>query len=293
MSGPAIQSILAMPNPTLTLNIASCRAPKDCLTWVRAEHLQARQWNGFDLNSLSSAFGDLLCRPATSANVEAVLANRHVRNVTEMKNHCIESLLENLKGPIADGGRFLGHRLGSELIIDHMRDTPLPGHYEPSLLFYIDTLPRVHLVVSCVRLSAFWTSQDLETQQSRSLSPIRQLATYAREAGTRYGFVMTDKEVVVVRFMVDINGEYMAEWQAVPRSASGEGTLTVNLAVWALVMMSLHDQHRAVATDVNTRPINLWWENMDANGRRFYRHHLSGRMLPYLHSGAVCLTERD
>ncbi|WAO87647.1 Hypothetical protein NCS54_00496400 [Fusarium falciforme] len=289
MAGPTIQNILALPSPTFTLTKAPTQVPRPCDKWERILPRHVRQWDDFNLNNISSAFGDLLGQPASVA-MGGLYANRGVRNLNEMKNHSIDWLLRILESPVAIGSRLLGHRLGSASVIDHSRDTTFPGakhKYESSLIFYLDTMPRIHFVVSCARLSSQWASEGLKNQEAAGLLPIRQLATYAKESGTRYSFIMTDKEVVVVRFIANSNGQYGAEWQAIPRDASGEGTLTVGLAVWALIMMSLHEQHRAVATEAETLPINLWWREQGFDGRFTYRHHLSGRELPYLYSGAV------
>ncbi|KAJ3468224.1 hypothetical protein MRS44_002289 [Fusarium solani] len=289
MAVPTIHNVLAMPTPNFTLNADNPWGVRDCPTWTRIQSRHVRQWDAFNLNNLSSAFGNILRQP-TSVGMGAMGTDREFRNLAEMKSHAIDSLLKIVEGPVATIGQLLGQRLESVTVVDHVRDVALPEgtrHYTPSLTFYVGTTTRAYLVVSCVRLSANWTSEGLKEQQANSLSPLCQLAKYAKLSGTRYGFIMTDKEVVVVRFIVDSTGQYGAEWQAIPQSASGEGTLTVGLAVWALIMMSLHESHRAVATEAETLPINLWWREQGVDGKFTYSHHLSGRELPYLHSGAV------
>ncbi|EEU37753.1 uncharacterized protein NECHADRAFT_88134 [Fusarium vanettenii 77-13-4] len=289
MAGTTIQNILALPSPVFTLTGFQTRAVGHCDKWERVQMCHVRQWDDFNVSNISSAFGDLLDQPASVA-MGGLCANRGVRNLGEMKNHAIDWLLGILESPLAAGSRLLSHRLGSASAIDHSRDTTFPGakhKYESSLIFYLDSSPRIHFVVSCARLSSQWTSEGLKNQEPAAVIPIRQLATYAKESGTRYSFIMTDKEVVVVRFIVDSTGQYRAEWQAIPGYASGEGSLTVGLAVWALIMMSLNEKHRAVTTEAETLPINLWWREQGVDGRFTYRHHLSGRELPYLHSGAV------
>ncbi|KAL2694765.1 hypothetical protein Neosp_001352 [[Neocosmospora] mangrovei] len=261
MAGPTIQNILALPSPAFTLPETPTKAPNPCGKWQTILPQHVRQWDDFNLDTISGAFGDLLDQPASVA-MGGLYANRGVRNLGEMKNHAIDWLLKILESPVTVGSRLLSHRLGCASAIDHSRDTTFPGakhKYESSLIFYLDIKPRVHFVVSCARLSSQWTSEGLKNPDPVAMLPICQLATYAKESGTRYCFVMTDKEVVVVRFMVDFTGQYQAEWQAIPRSASGERTLTVGLAVWALIMMSLQEKHRAVTTEAETLPINLWW----------------------------------
>jgi hypothetical protein len=68
------------------------------------------------------------------------------------------------------------------------------------------------------------------------------------------------------------------QYTAIPWGRSGEGTLTMNLAIWALAMMSLSDEHRAIRTSDQTLPLNIWWIDPSRNRVRSstYEHHLSG-----------------
>ncbi|RSL86070.1 hypothetical protein CEP52_015941 [Fusarium oligoseptatum] len=190
MAGPTIQNILALPSPTFTLTSVGTGTPRSCDKWERVQPWHVRQWDDFNLNTISGAFGDLLDQPASVA-MGGLCADRGIRNLKEMKNHSIDWLLRILESPVTIGGRLLGHRLGFASAVDHSRDTTFPGakhKYESSLIFYHDAIPRIHFVVSCARLSSQWTSEGLKNQDHAAVLPIRQLATYAKESGTRYSF---------------------------------------------------------------------------------------------------------
>ncbi|KAK4213715.1 hypothetical protein QBC37DRAFT_267172, partial [Rhypophila decipiens] len=78
--------------------------------------------------------------------------------------------------------------------------------------------------------------------------PLRQIATYCVHGGTRYGLIFTARELVVLRVFKtspgnDRQASVRMEWKAIPWSASGP-QLTVNLALWALIMMAVNDRHR-------------------------------------------------
>ncbi|UPK89501.1 hypothetical protein LCI18_000436 [Fusarium solani-melongenae] len=212
MAEPTIQNILALPSPNFTVHNVFSHGARSRGNWQRILPRHVRQWDDFNLNNISSAYGDLLGQPAWVA-MNGLYANRVARNISEMKDRFIEWLLKILESPVATGSRLLGRRLGSANVVHHSQGTAVPrvnNNYEPCLVFYLDTMPRTHIVVSSARLSSHWTSEDLKDQEPASLLPLWELATYAKESGTRYSFIMTDKEVVVVRFMADPSGRYGA-----------------------------------------------------------------------------------
>jgi hypothetical protein len=117
--------------------------------------------------------------------------------------------------------------------------------------------------------------------RSNWIWPFRQVLTYCVNNNTRYGYILTPAEAVVLRVYED-PGTPGSPWRvqhaAIPWEWSGEGTLTMNLAIWALYMMSLNDEHRAIRTSDQTLPLNIWWIDPSRNGARpsTYEHHLSG-----------------
>ncbi|KAM0562948.1 hypothetical protein ACHAPJ_001789 [Fusarium lateritium] len=295
MASQSIQSVLAIRNPTLTLNssigiggVGSGR--------VSFSHSNISRWDDFSFGHIYSAYGHILCQP-NSANIgiETFSLDRSFRNLSELKHYGFGSLLAKLESPLIEGARFLAQELGSPTAISIFKDVPLivthgnSAGYKPSLAFFVDAQPRFNLVVSCARLSGVWSSKDLEDQTENSTWPIGQLSNYAKFGGTRYSFIMTEVEVVVVRFYKMSSGELGAQWQTIPRNACGEGAMTVGLAIWCLVMVSLNREHRPITEQTMTLPINIWWKKGDNETGFIYEHHLSGRKLTLLPTGAVAV----
>ncbi|KAM5348905.1 hypothetical protein ACJ41O_008728 [Fusarium nematophilum] len=290
-----IHEILSLRNPALVLP-PSGRQNQPFLgdTWLSLSTVT--RWEDFNLTFLNNAFADILRQPSSidesAANISAAYA---VENITFLKRFGLKTLVDRLRGPIADGARYLGMHLGSQPFVSNEYDAPLfspegdGSPYRPSVTFYVNNNPssQTNLVVSTVRISSAWTSRDLASGVPGAIQPLNQLATYACHGQTRYSFLLTDQELVVVRVFMDeaCPGRYGAEWQAVPWAESGEGRLTACQAVWFLTMMSLNDHHRAVQTRSHTLPVNVWLKEKDITGRDIYRHHLSMRQVPFLPTG--------
>ncbi|KAF5724218.1 hypothetical protein FMUND_1009 [Fusarium mundagurra] len=241
----------------------------------------------FNIIDINNAYGDLLSKPSNLIPGQG--ADKSFRNQSELRNYALDAMVPILRPLVSETARVLGQRLGFSPTIEWHRDIPLAGPqvvghaHTPSLTIFGDTMPRKNFVTSMVHVSSIWCSTDIE---NNFMDPIQHLGLYAQLSGSRYTFAITDTEVVVIRFHSLDGGETGAQWNAIPRSACGEGTLTMNLAIWALIMMSLNDQHRSVVEHARTAPINAW-SAYDG----FYRNHLSGRRLPYLPTGAVVLDQ--
>ena len=129
-------------------------------------------------------------------------------------------------------------------------------------------------------------THDVTTER---LKPLEQLATYCRFAETRYGFTLTQKEVVVFRVRridntlitpsEDRKLHAAFEYKSIPWDASGPGRLTVNLAIWTLGCMGMNDAHRAMEAPGNKPLPNMtrltkWTHD---NAKKVYRNVISGR----------------
>ncbi|KAF5642117.1 hypothetical protein F25303_6635 [Fusarium sp. NRRL 25303] len=288
MDQASILSLLSTRNTVLTDNTRPERSQKaPTMIAMNAENIT--RWNDFNMVNINNAYGDLLSKPSNIIPGQGVI--KSFRNQSELRNYALDPLVSTLRPLVSDSARALGQRLGYSPTIEWHRDIPLAGPqvvarqaFHPSLTIFADTMPRANLVTSMVHVSSTWRSTDIEND---SKDPIQHLGIYAQPSGTRYSFAITDTEVVVIRFHSLNGGETGAQWKAIPRSACGEGTLTINLAIWALIMMSLNDQHRSVVEYARTTPINAWSAH---DG--FYCNHLSGRRLDYLPTGAVLLDQQ-
>ena len=112
--------------------------------------------------------------------------------------------------------------------------------------------------------------------------PLRRVAAYCLSTDTRYGFVLTPGEIVLVRVSgtaYDNTQPCLIEWKAVPWGASGPNTLTVSLSLWFIAMMSLNPIHGKLCPPGTAPPVNFWWKYKDPAGTVIYQHHLSLRQV--------------
>ncbi|CVK93789.1 uncharacterized protein FMAN_03149 [Fusarium mangiferae] len=261
MDEPSLHALLSRENPIF--KVAHGASNYHATKGVSIESIT--RWVDFNLQNIISAYGHILSRHASSlqkVNLENAQAEEQVRNVTELKKavyHWLDSICVPLDAPLI----------------------PKKGS-QPNWSFFTGQDHRIYLVTGTFRLSKAWSSEKLEQQTSRCNEPIEQLARHAVEAETRYGFILSEREVVVVCFYNTKQGKLAAKWQPVPRSACSQDMLTANLAIWTLTMMGLNDQHRSVLQEAYTMPLNAWLAQPG-----HYRNHLSGRVLSNLPTGGI------
>ncbi|KAJ4006066.1 hypothetical protein NW752_001313 [Fusarium irregulare] len=276
----SIQDSLASDNPTLQVeskptqlvntNVADITNPK------------IAHWNDFDLDSLRQAYGDLLEQHPVP-RVASSHSPLKVNGLTDLKKVFVDHVFPRLMQPIKTGATVLGGRLGDILPdVSMCKDTLVERRYRSALSLMSDN--GVHYLVSCVLLETQWTSAMVESTNSGAVAclPLRRVAAYCLSTNTRYGFVLTPGEIVVVRVSgtaYDKTQPCLIEWKAVPWNASGPNTLTVSLSLWFIAMMSLNPTHRVLCPPGTAPPVNLWWKYKDPAGTVIYQHHLSLRQV--------------
>lgn len=115
-----------------------------------------------------------------------------------------------------------------------------------------------------------------------SMRPFRQIATYCKVGRTRYGYIMSDQELLAVRVHCDLDQAGAEHWgmevsHPIPWDASSR-SLTVNLAIWWLGAMAMNESERYIKSRARTRRINGWYENKGPDGKiQSYTHILSKR----------------
>lgn len=283
MDEPSLHALLSRENPIF--KVAHGASNYHATKGVSIESIT--RWVDFNLQNIISAYGHILSRHASSlqkVNLENAQSEEELRNVTELKKaayHWLDSMCVPL---VCEGAGILQGSLSCPDTVRSGQDAPLipkKGN-QPNWTFFTGQDHRIYLVTGTFRLSKAWSSEKLEQQTSRCNEPIEQLARHAVEAETRYGFILSEKEVVVVCFYNTKQGKLAAKWQPVPRSACSQDMLTANLAIWTLTMMGLNDQHRSVLQEAYTMPLNAWLAQPG-----HYRNHLSGRVLSNLPTGGI------
>ncbi|KAJ2899352.1 hypothetical protein MKZ38_003281 [Zalerion maritima] len=85
---------------------------------------------------------------------------------------------------------------------------------------------------------------------------------------------------------------YQIERLSIPWSNHGKGSLTVSLAIVALGLLAINDEHREIRHVEDVRGLNVWWEEY---GKPGWKHHAT--MMPAyrrddLPAGATVMTRR-
>lgn len=145
------------------------------------------------------------------------------------------------------------------------------------------------------KISRNWVSSDLPKRlavkgspavSTEILWPIRQVLHYCVESQARYGYIISDKELVVLRVGLkesqntatglselrhSINDESLVEWASIPwEHDDGCKGLTVNLALWVLHLLAANNGR----LDWNYKKLRDE-ELMNSGGRRKLVHSFS------------------
>jgi hypothetical protein len=139
------------------------------------------------------------------------------------------------------------------------------------------------------RSSSSWKSTELMHQLEQPAEdlewPLRQLANQCQEAQTRYGYILTEKELVVCRFSYCLEWTWAkkipvsAEIMPIPWTNQGVDTLTTELAMWwlsALAMAAFHaapGNNRDLCAEDYAVPISKWHIDQLGCGRGWTRRH--------------------
>ncbi|RKK85757.1 hypothetical protein BFJ69_g1367 [Fusarium oxysporum] len=284
----SVQDSLTAANPTLNVTVNPAN-----LVPTNAADLDGAQivrWDQFNIDSLRQAYGDILDRYP----VPTVIGHHGphaVNGLRRFKQVFMDNLFPRLAHPIQTGATVLGARLGTALPnVSIEKDTIVDWPRRSGLSLVSDD--GTHFLVGCVLMESQWDSTRLESShylEDLAFLPLRRVATYCLATDTRYGFVLTPGEVVVVRVSgtaYDYGQPCRIEWQAVPWGASGPDTLTVSLSLWFVAMMSLNPTHHRLLPPGAAPPLNLWLRYQDPAGVAAYKHHLSLRQAFCLPAGA-------
>ncbi|KAJ3522649.1 hypothetical protein NM208_g12771 [Fusarium decemcellulare] len=280
-----MSAFLERPNRVLH----DCSDPLDNIPLSAGIHRsQVSPWVDFNLENLTEAYGDILSKTVTAGYSDPA-DPLYIAHSGGLKSLGIDYISPHLREPLSIAASEVWGRL-----------VPVTSSFQPQLSLQLQpgdlTFSQydlrldtpISLAVGCVKLARQWHSSTLSTSLDIALHPINQVIDYCQAAQTRYGFILTNEELVVVRVShrrVGTTKKPHAEYKAIPWSASGEGVLTVRLALWFLFVMSMNAEHRPIRTSDEVLPLNLWWKAPGSN-MILYQHHLSKRERLSLPPGA-------
>ncbi|KAI1267657.1 hypothetical protein F5Y18DRAFT_424787 [Xylariaceae sp. FL1019] len=156
------------------------------------------------------------------------------------------------------------------------------GDDKLSTVFNPESLDDLILKRSSMNKGSDGDEQSNLTLQDHTIWCLRQIATYAFIAETRYAFIRTDKTITLFRFFaVEYGSEcpvhntfgFEYQWAYIDKPA-GPDTFSLNLGIFTLTMMAQNDCHRAIVKEEVVNDIGVWYEKI-SNGKTSYFHPLS------------------
>lgn len=323
-----IHDVLARRNPTLDVKTGKGGNTKDP-RWYQVKYSSLRpvcflfqdwipscpytdtsfntQWRDFTYQNLLNGWGHILSIQGAKGKFEDEISDSQKEILDEDK---IDSVAESwnvecLRDPLKKGAAAVRGVSQPDITIKkkYMQYPRSQGRaLEPDMAIFLKDGNRTtstSLVMGDNKCATKWTHHGLTPavaaeETMEPLWPIRQILTYCVHGRTRYGYIMTTSEVVVFRMSNNPStsdpAKYIVEWAFVPWSNSGEGKLTVNLAIWWLGMMSLADKHRKIVLPPSMYPVDTWQKWKAKDGKDKYTHILSRRTItspPSAHSHII------
>ncbi|EEQ90089.1 uncharacterized protein BDCG_05209 [Blastomyces dermatitidis ER-3] len=84
-----------------------------------------------------------------------------------------------------------------------------------------------------------WAAAESQIDRTEYLQVLSQINFYMKQHNARYGFALTDTELVPIK-RLDVNGNLLVA-RAIPWEAGGPGRLTVLMGLWYLGMLGAAD----------------------------------------------------
>jgi len=161
-------------------------------------------------------------------------------------------------------------------------DSKLKQKWKSSWLSFSDTQLKMVLMDPPLRAER----PIRRTIKDERMRPLEQIMTYCRYALTRYAYIVTQTEVVVMRVRriktPNTTKHFAAiEYASIPWTATAKDGLTAHLAIWTLGCMGMNDEHRPME-DNGHAPLEkmarlTWWRHNTTNG--YYKNVISKRKI--------------
>ncbi|KAF5679302.1 hypothetical protein FCIRC_6147 [Fusarium circinatum] len=294
----SIQHALSLPNATLFAAEHAPSTVRGDTTRHAVKALSILEWTDFNFEVLGNLYRDMLSQRVLLPD-GAKNGPFYVDNIEEAKKMFLEHLGPRLEDPIQRGAALLGSQFGHQFPAVVVKPGRSFDKQTPTLSYVAGNEPDARTLVVNICLHAHtWHSNMIGGSKAAiARRPLDRLAKYCLLARTRYGFLMTTKEIVVVRIrgtVFDTSMSCHVEWQAIPWSAEGPHELTACLSIWSLVMLSLDDLRLSGSPPhYLTRPHYLpaprsltLWVRYEIPQGFFYRHPASGQREAKLPQGA-------
>lgn len=270
--------------------------------WPLLDPWTTTSWDDFNLNTLNESYGHILDREIPAEQLEAPRAEHVLQGIEIAKPDDILHLIgwkdQLLRPTLAFAKRHLGLHSGVHLqhsisaadrssfaSISTSRLASLRADHRVAL----DDFPLPNLVVGLGRPSTKFQGRRLlerpEAAGKGGFLPLRQLANLCALAKTRYGYILTDQDLVACCFYKRRAGAGQAAelseakgWKVammpVPWTRYGETQLTTDIALWWLSMLALSaPENRALVAEADVVGIGEWERRYLDEERGWVRRH--------------------
>lgn len=266
--------VLTRSNPTLTLTATSSSLTNQNW-WEDVSYKNVVEWTEFTYDTLMSGWSHILEDANTvKGELEEEITNtqRVIQDENKVDGIALGWNIKSVRAALKRGADMLHPDTQRDIVIDKhgrkfksKKDENGKTHDAiPDMAIFWRSEPKYCLAIGDNKTSKGWKFSMLQVHPSfTKMRPIRQITTYCMLGKTRYGWIMTDFELVACRVSFVLNGnnkEWQIECKSVPWSASGTGVLTVNLCIWWLGMMGTSSRYREIAPTHETIKTNHWWE---------------------------------
>jgi hypothetical protein len=272
-----LRRVLTQSKPEIPCNVRVSRNTSST-SWPEIERDTITRWNDFNLETLNQSYGHILDLEFPAEQLAAPHAEHNFQGMDIKRTHDVLQLIgwnyRMLRSTVPFAkqrlelhpGVHLKHYARTNKSLIRIGDSQQPVQIDHFVALDDSTLSN--LVMGLSRPSISFQGRSLvncpTAVTKEGLWPMRQLANLCHMAQTRYGYIMTDQDLVVCRFYIPEGGvnqadELKVEVMAVPWTVHGESQLTTDLALWWLCMLALSPtQHCALATEEDMVGIDEW-----------------------------------
>ncbi|ODH53476.1 hypothetical protein GX48_00307 [Paracoccidioides brasiliensis] len=208
------------------------------------------QWSEFIYVRIIQRYGTLLHQvrvvrepipysPPQPINTELMFAVRFASYVQGRLRHALRAGLQNPAPQLANMNL-------TPITVDTGDASQITNRLRPDISFFrAGSTPSSspNRCPGCLKVSRKWRSDwgkaSSHSDRTEYLQVLSQVNFYMKQLNTRYGFVLTDAELVPIKRLDDDGSLLVA--QAIPWETEGPGRLTILLGLWYLGMLVAAD----------------------------------------------------
>ncbi|OIW34338.1 hypothetical protein CONLIGDRAFT_688134 [Coniochaeta ligniaria NRRL 30616] len=247
-------------------------------------------WNDFSLDNLNESYGHILDLQVAEQRLAVPQPDQMLAAIEIAKSDDVLHLLkwsDEVLWPTLNfarehlniqNGVFLRHNVSTPDKSTITRLNGGPSRVTVDHFIALDEYPVSNLVVGIGKPSSKFHGRELADHpgdvSQELMWPLRQLANLCKTAKTRYGYILTDEDLVACCFSQHTSDKMKVALMPIPWSRHGENQLTTDLALWWLSMLAMSGpQHRAIVREAEMVRINEWEIRYAGDERGWVRRH--------------------